>query len=214
MNNNQSVQPTNIPQTPLSPTEAVSVPPAAEPSKLPQRKTLFLALSVLIFMIIVACSLLGFYFFSSRKAEVPSWQGIKPSLTTKEEVIKTLGTPMEEKETPLGNTLLYQSDNKTLPNTIVFDEKSVVESIFVQVPADKPIKFSEWLKDYGQPEKEMYNSYSAFTKTYIFAKKGVAVVANKEADQTYSIHYFPPTTLKDYLFQWNDYLFEENPYLY
>jgi len=164
-------------------------------------------------MIVVTSLLLGFYFFFQRRIKVPSWQNVKPG-NTKEEVIKALGTPMKEKQTLFGKTLLYQSDNKAFPNTILLDEKGVVQSVFIQVPADEPIKFSTWLKDYGPPEKEMYSSYSAFTKTYIFPKKGVAVVANKEADQIYSLHYFQPTSLEDYLSQWSNYLFEESPYLY
>lgn len=192
----------------------VSPSAVAEPSKPPRRKALFFALGALIFMAIVTGSLLGFYFFFLRKAQVPSWQGLKAGISTKKEVIKTLGEPIEEKQTLLGKTLLYQSDNKAFPQTIIFNKKGVVTSIFVQAPADKPIKFSEWLKDYGQPEKEMYNSYSEFTKTYIFAKKGVAVVANKDFDQVYSVHYFKPTTLESYLSLWANYLFEENPYLY
>lgn len=206
MNNQPSVQPANIPQAPAS--------VVIEPSKSPQKRTLFFTLAGLIFVTIVAGSLLGLYFFSSRKIKAPSWQGVKPGVSSKEEVIKTLGTPIEEKQTPLGNTLFYQSDNPVFPHTIIFDQSDAVSSIFVQVTADDQIKFSEWLKNYGQPEKEMYNSYSEFSKTYIFPQKGVAVVANKDFDQIYSVHYFKPTILESYLSQWSNYLFEKNPYLY
>lgn len=212
MNNHQFTQPSDIPQRPPISTEEISTPVVTEPPKPPRRKTLFLVLGGFIFTAVVAGLLLGFYFSYSRKAEVPVWQGVRPSITTKEEVIKTLGAPIKEKQTPLGNTLLYPSDNKVFPNTILFDKEDKVTSIFIQVPTNDPIKFSEWLQDYGQPKKEMYNSYSAFTKTYIFPNKGVAVVANKEADQIYSIHYFQPTNLEDYLSQWDNYLFEESPY--
>ena len=182
-------------------------------SSFPRRKTLFLALAGLGFMIIATGSLLAFYFFSSRKVEAPSWQGIKVSINTKKNVINTLGTPTMAKQTLLGNTLFYQSDNQVFPHTIIFDQSDIVDSIFVQVTADDPIKFSEWLESYGPPEKEMYNSYSEFTKTYIFPQKGAAVVANKDLDQTYSVHYFKPTNLKDYLSQWGSYLLEKNPYI-
>lgn len=214
MNNNQPVQPVDVPQPYLSMGGGMPTPTVIEPSKSPRRKTLFLALGGLIFTTIVTGSLLGFYFFYSRKADILSWQSLKPGISTKREAVKVLGTPTEEKQTLLGKALLYQSDNPVFPNTLVLDEKGVVESIFVQVPVDEPIKFSEWLKDYGEPEKEMYNSYSAFTKTYISPKKGVAVVANKDFDQVYSLHYFKPTNLEDYLSRWGKYLFEENPYLY
>lgn len=206
--NNQLNQPTKIPQT-HQPTEETSGPPKVGLSRMPRKKTLFFAFWGLVFIIVITGSLL----FFQRRTKAPSWQGVRPG-NTKEEIIKVLGTPMKEEQTLLGHTLLYQSDNKAFPNTIISDEKGIVESIFVQVPADKPIKFSEWLKDYGQPEKEMYNSYSDLTKSFIFPRKGVAVVANKEADQIYSVHYFQPTNLKDYLSRYSNYLFEESPYLY
>ncbi len=141
-----------------------------------------------------------------------SWNNLQPGISTKKEVVDVLGPPLGEKQTQLGDTLLYQSDNEVFPHTIVFDSNEKVSSIFVQVATDEEMKFSEWIKKYGQPEKEMYNSYSLLSKTYIFSQEGIAVVANKEADLIYAIHYFKPTPLQNYLSSWGDFLSEENPY--
>lgn len=209
--NNQPAQPTSIPQTPPIPVGEHLTPPAtAELPKPPRRKIIFLALGSLILTAVLVGSLIGFYFL--RKPKAPSWNNLKPGVSTREDVIKVMGTPLKEQQLPYSLALFYPSDYEVFPNTIVLDQEDKVKSILIQVPPDEEIKLSGWIKQYDNPEKEMWNTYSAETKTYLFPKKGTVVVASEVADRILAIHYFIPMSLADYLSTWGQNLFEENPY--
>lgn len=211
MNNNQPIQSIQTSQTP--PLGETLAPSVVKFPKQSRRKVLLLILIGIGFITITV----SVYYFYSRnlqkaKIEITSWHNLKPGISTQKEVTKTLGPVIEEKQTPLGRALLYQSDNKAFPHTVILDKHGKLSSMFIQVAVDKQMKFSEWTSNYGQPEKEMYNSYSPFTKTYVFPQKGVAVVANKEVDLVYAIHYFELTSLQNYLSEWGEFLSEKNPY--
>jgi len=225
--NGEEIIETNVPpaENIVPAEEQVPFPKTTKERSGRSKKRIILVLGGVVFATIFAI-LLYFYYFgvTSQKTvtgggvEISSWQGLekwdnlRSESSTKETVVRTLGQPVGEKQTPLGNVYTYQSDNEVFPHTVVFDKDNKVSSIFLQVPMDKQEKYSEWVAKYGQPEKEMYNSYAQFSKTYIFAQKGNAVVANEEADIIYSIHCFSPTTLQNYLSSWSEFLFEENPY--
>lgn len=168
----------------------------------------------LVFLLITLATAVGGYFVYRRwfQTEVPDWNGLKPGIATEADVVSTLGDPLEKRETELGTLFLYPSDLAAFPNVVVLDENGVVSSIFVQTPMENPLTFSDWKRKYGSFDKEMSNRYLEFSRTYIFPRRGVAVVANAEFDRVYSIHYFSPTNLTKYLAQWGDYFFEENPY--
>lgn len=154
-----------------------------------------------------------FYNFYLKPAKIPSWQGLKPGITSKQDVIKKLGEPIEKREIPYGSAYIYPSDFEVFPNVVIFDKEEKAKTFLVSVPLDEPIKFSDLVEKYGQPEKEMYNSIAWNTKTYIFAKRGLVVVANKEVDQVFQIQYLEPTTVEKYLEEWGPNLSEENPYI-
>lgn len=208
-----SSEPAVSPPPIIYPQSGVGISVPAAPPKKSLAKSCCAVLAI-VFLLIILATVVGGYLVYRRwfKTEIPNWTGLKPGVATEAEVVATLGNPLKKQEEELGTLLFYQSDLAVFPNTVVLDKDGVVSSMFVQVPLEKPLKFSDWKRKYGSFDKEMSNSYLEFSRTYIFPRQGVAVVANADFDRIYAIHYFSPTSLTNYLAQWRDYFFEENPY--
>lgn len=59
---------------------------------------------------------------------------------------------------------------------------------------------------YGEPEKEIQGSayFGEQAKTYIFAKKGIALIANMNTEEVYELQQFQPVSVERYLNLYGD----------
>lgn len=136
-----------------------------------------------------------------------SYKGIKPGITTKEEVINKLGQPKRVLNNESKEFLIFDSVDKTLPNTLLVD-KGKVKLVGEHIPSSRMLNLSDAMKKYGPPEKVMFNHYDFNTRTYIFASQGVAVIANVNYGTVYEISYFEPISIEAYLSSWGKELSE------
>lgn len=66
----------------------------------------------------------------------------------------------------------------------------------------------DYIKELGQPNRILTGSkyYGDFAQIYVFAQKGVAVIANSNTKEVYEQQQFQPMTIDEYLQKWaNDY---------
>lgn len=171
-------------------------------------------------IVVFALFLLGVWFifprFVSSPAGTEKWQSIIPGKTSKTEAVRLLGKPQGENEFPFGKGLTYESGIKTIPNTIIIDQKSdQVKGVFLTVSDEKKAKdFYQEMQKLGNPEKVMYSRMLQFSKIYIFASKGITYSADEITKMVDGIHYYQPTTLETYLSEYGSYFASENPFRY
>lgn len=194
-------------QDQLSPT-----PPIAE-----KTKTKLGMIHLVLGMVAVVLISGGIFLFlrsqESSLSTISLWGEIKPGIVSREEVIQKLGGSAKTVRQEESEVLTYPSENDLLPNLIFINtQTNKVDLIIKHVDEKENLRFPDFTKTYGQPEKEMYNRYGFFSKTYIWASKGVAAIGNKNTDQVFEVAYFTPMTLADYLQKYGQGLSEENPY--
>lgn len=131
----------------------------------------------------------------------PNWQNLFPGLTSKKELEDKFGPPIKKEDSPTQEIYYYSSEKENWPNQIfVSKEEEKIELIKEYFPKEK---YEQFLKNYGSSEKEMYNSYfQAGFSVFVFAKNGVAIVANQNSGLVLEVWYFPPTDLSTFLSHW------------
>lgn len=62
-------------------------------------------------------------------------------------------------------------------------------------------RVADYKKAYGEPEREIQGSlyFGENAKTYIFAKKGIAIIANMNTEEVYELQQFQPVSVERYL---------------
>lgn len=199
---------------PLSTTVNLQTPEGRQVKKLPWLKlniVLGVAAVLTIFLLAVWFMAVRFNLLS---AQLNTWNNIIPGETTKTEVIKKLGNPLEDKIESFGQVMTYDSGIKALPNTIIYDKKTgkvvgTLVTVTDKVQAEK--LYQEMLK-LGKPEKVMYSTLLQFSRIYIFAQKGITYSVNEELKRVDGLHCYPPTTLTNYLSEYGKYYSEESKF--
>jgi len=126
-------------------------------------------------------------------APVESFKGITPGLSNKAEVIQTLGEPI--KTTDLGQqTKLDYPSNKPTRNSEVYLQDQTAVFVKEIVSSKDKKKPSDLTKKFGEPKYFLFGPASTSgLNLYVFPDRGIAFVANIEADYLFEIWYFPPT---------------------
>jgi hypothetical protein len=92
------------------------------------------------------------------------------------------------------------SANPARPNMIIAkDDKTVYQRSIPSKGADIP--FANFVQLFGQPDKRINGPdfYENTTLEYIYAKKGVAIVVDKQTEQVVEQHFFRSTTVDNYI---------------
>lgn len=105
------------------------------------------------------------------------------------------------------NNQKVYSLSSTLParDNQIISQKGIV--IFTRTVTLKPDYSYPQLKEYqniGKPEQEISGSayYGKFEKTFIYASKGIAIIANPYNGDVEEIQMFAPMTVDQYIQQW------------
>lgn len=123
--------------------------------------------------------------------------------TTEDDVEKIFA--QGEKEIINQNETKYSipSSVNLLPHEVVVENGIVVFERII-APKDKTspsfAKLSDYIDYLGQPEEIVTGSklYGDFISTYIYAKRGLAIVGNNDADIVYEFHKFMPIATNEY----------------
>lgn len=87
------------------------------------------------------------------------------------------------------------------PDQIIAHDNLAQFERTITVGSSDPIKLTAQIIKLGPAEKAVKGSsfYGAHMDTYIYASKGLALIANTYADEVYEIQTFPPTSVDNYL---------------
>lgn len=169
------------------------------------KKHWFLILLAFIATLVVLAKI---FLTKEKKVEAPppynkplvEWNGVVPGQTNNEQVKEKLGEP----ETALpaeGDNIkfLYPRQGGGPEHEVIF------EGATVALIKDRVLdgNISSFHKKYGPPEADFWGEHqkSGF-KTYIWASKGVAVIAHSEEGLIYEVWYFQPMPLQQFLATW------------
>ena len=139
---------------------------------------------------------------ASQKQNIPTvgvpYGSLTPGVSTVDDITKQMGT--SEKETASGSAkiLEYKSKNPNFNNELIIDNNKLT---FVKqiVAYGEPITVEDLNKKYGIYENVLYGhlSQNGF-HLYVYPDRGIAYVANQEANIVLEIWYFQPTTLENF----------------
>lgn len=113
-------------------------------------------------------------------------------------------------ERPDGSKIYTISSENFIRKNEVVTKNSTVALEKIRVDTDPNsasyTTFSQVKKTYGEPESSITGSiyYGNFVITYIYAKKGLAVVVHQYTKVVYEIQTFKPTTVAMYIQQYGD----------
>lgn len=108
----------------------------------------------------------------------------------------------KEEKLPDGSTKSYlDSTNPTRANTVqsAADGSILFERYVVGPDASETLTSN--ITSYGTPTQIFIGShfYGQKIQTYVFAQKGVAIIANQQTDQVFEKHFFPPMSVTEYV---------------
>ncbi len=207
---------------PVVPTIPSSPPPTSVPSSAPapitnqsSSKSKLLVIGTLILLLVVVLGF-GLFYFTQDLFITNSWKGIKPGVTTKDQVVSILGQPKQDIKMPFSRGMVYDSGLVGLPNIVIYDETTgKVEGTLIEVTdQNEARKYYQEKQGLGKPEKIMYSSYSGFSKIVIFPQKGITYSANDVTKMVDGIQLYVPITLADYLSKYGKFFNEQSEYQY
>lgn len=162
----------------------------------------------LIFLGIVTISLISITIYSLFKTPIKTsgdtppqniaWNGITPGLSTREDVLSKLGTPIETNITDNAEVLKYSSSSIYIPHQIHISNgitKLIQEQNFENIEG----KLFDIINTYGQPEAIVYGKHGKIALGHFWGTKGLLVFANNIDGNVLESWYFPPQTLEVFL---------------
>lgn len=151
----------------------------------------------------------AFYRQKNTKIEEPmlppqkqaTFNSLVPGVSTKDDVIKSLGEPSDSKNN--GNLLEYLSSNPNSPNEVVF-ESGKVTLIREIITLKEQKSISDLEKEYGNAVNKLYGPHSAAGfDLYVISEKGIAYVGHVESGLLLEIWYFTPMTFEEFNYKYS-----------
>jgi len=125
------------------------------------------------------------------------YQKIVPGVSSKNEVISQLGTPLIEE----GNTIEYKSSSPNFNHQIIFDQEKVsfVKEIVTLKEKDTK-KTQDIIKVYGEPKKMLYGpDAEAGFYLFVYPENGIAYIGHPESGMLLEIWHFPSTDTENFI---------------
>lgn len=108
---------------------------------------------------------------------------------------------VKNKQTQANGDFVYSIDSQlnARPDQVVFHND--LAQFERTVVITQKLKLSDLIIKYGQAERIIRGSkfYGYHADTYIYAKKGIAFIANTNTNEVYEIQNFTPTTVESYI---------------
>lgn len=170
---------------------------------------------LLILLAMIAFLLLGIYLLlpsiAPKPAPSPSpqtWNGITPNLTNVNELVSLLGEPTGKRQEGQSAVFSYPTQSESLSNE-VFVSNNVVGLIKEQI-IDDTKGLAYYKETFGEPEATFYGPYaqSGFL-LYVFASKGIAVLAHQYEGLVFEVWRFSPMTVGEFKALWGQGLSSE-----
>lgn len=162
-----------------------------------------------------ALVIFGLYRLVEHYSQAPTWRGITPGKSTREDVIEALGEPKEILEDP---TTFFYEDESLDPilfparHEVIFKDNVVWLIISDQSPPDLEGRYpvvEDLIAQYGQPEDVLWARVNAHERVLLFCHKGVFAIGRSSA--VFWISYFDPITTTKCIEQFDAYMAVNNP---
>lgn len=127
-----------------------------------------------------------------------SYKSIVPGTSTKEDVIKSMGKPLED-ITGNSGTLKYSSLSPNRQNLVEIDngKASFIKEIITLKDTKKT---KEIVGQYGDAKKILYGpDAEAGFYLFVYPENGIAYIGHPESGLLLEVWYFPPTDLKNFI---------------
>lgn len=129
-----------------------------------------------------------------------SFKGIVPGVTTPEDLNKILGQPDSTLSNLSENTLAYPREGGGPSHLARVGNDNKVE-FFKQQALEGNL--STYVEKYGKHEGEYYGDLQeSGLKVYVWATKGIAVLASVNNGYLFEVWYFKPISLTEFLSRW------------
>lgn len=166
-------------------------------------KTHKLIISILVLISLV---IIGYTVLTRRSGPsqtvIPSYNSITPGVSTKEQVIEKLGTPLTQKENGDSELLTFNSDKTERPDEYYFQNglNKLVKEI---IPYDDERKIEEIRIKYGNADMVLYGegSIGGFY-LFVYLNRGVAYIGNPTSGNLLELWYFTPRSESEFLRSW------------
>ncbi len=157
-------------------------------------------------VIFILLTLVIFFFFYKNKTKKViqnqtagvQYKDLTPGKSSPDDIVKTLGNAINEKQDGNNTVLEYKSNNPNFNNQFLITSNTLV---FVKqiVTMDEKITISDINQKYGNYTNVLYgpSSVNGFD-LYIYPDKGIAYIGHQRADIVLEIWYFPPTDIKTF----------------
>ena len=163
---------------------------------------------VLILLGIIAVSLVTFTVYSftkstpdkntQRQTNSVAWNGLSPGISTKNDVLSNLGSPLEVKTEGNTESLLYSSSNEFRPHELQISQ-GTTQLIKEQIVNSKAGDLDEFIRKYGRPESIIYGQHGTFAPAHFWGQHGLLVFAGTNDGVVIEIWYFPAQTISTFL---------------
>ncbi len=165
----------------------------------------------LVFVALLGVLLILSFFFLAKPSPVPpppqsneglTYNSLTPGVSTKSDVLNTLGNPQEEAQSEGSTLLTFETDNTSRPIEIYIQNDSV-QLIKEVIPFDDERRSDTIRKRYGNADLVMYGE-GAVADFYLFVylKQGIAYIGNTNSGNLLEIWYFSPTNETTFVNTW------------
>lgn len=174
---------------------------------MPMKKNIIIAI-VLVFLLFVGLVFLD----KNRKKQVSeppaslitpapqqiSFRSVIPGKTTREQIIKLLGNPVDTKQNPQETTLYYPSSGPERNTAIILNNYQVV--ILIIEPVYIQIEYDAFARNFQNSELVLYGPFAPLGfNLYVNTQEGAAYLANPIRKIIYERWYFPLTSAAEFL---------------
>jgi hypothetical protein len=168
---------------------------------------------IVILFVIVTCLTVLFFFLikkggsNNRVIVLPTpaptsypspYHGLVPGVSTEQNVIDSLGSPLKKDVGANSSTLVFSSKINSLPVSVDVAKTGVVYRI--NEPVGLATRYQDVTKDLGKPNLVLYGPLQrAGFSLFVFLDKGVAFLANLQTQEVKERLYFQPTSQELFL---------------
>ncbi len=136
-----------------------------------------------------------------------TWNSITPGFSTGADVVQRLGQPINSRKIDNSdNTELdYISPYPAQPNQVVVDPNAKVQFIKQYVGVDQKEFLQDYVNKFGNYDLALVDPQTGEAdRVYVFANKGVAIIAHIADGSVEQKWYFTPTTAGNFLTSWGN----------
>ncbi len=137
----------------------------------------------------------------SPTPQTQSWNGVTPGQTNINDLVNILGEPKEKRQQGQNIVFGYPTQSESLSDE-VFISGNIVGLVKEQI-LDDTRSLASYKEAFGEPEGTFYGPYaqSGFL-LYVFASKGVAVLAHQNEGLIFEVWRFSPTSVNEFFTLW------------